>query len=583
MAAKQRNRSKAETLGDEYIAEAVAWARQARRRPARNCKFISHVAGEFIDRLSRPPEGFELSATAVARVCHLIENMPHVKGRQFTGTIELMAWQLFHFANVFGWTNKETGMRKHSISFCQMAKKNGKSTMAAPVGLYMLSPLEGERGAEVYCAASKRDQAGIVLNLARDMLHARPSNLKWLNMSVWARHIECGGLGAPGKMTALSSDTPQTDDGINPSCVILDEIHAMTDNELRNTLMKGTVARDNGLIYEISTAGELRDNSPCLEENRKAKQWVSGKVDLPEFYAMIFEQDDTTSELKKPATWCKSNPSLGVTVQLDKLEVILKDAVDSPSARNQFVQKHFNMFTGSTESWINMPAWEASMKPASDKPDGLELFMGIDLSAAIDLTAVGYCWIQRIPPKKEGEHEDFEYWIGADCFTTKLSAKRNDLIEQYVAQGYIEQIGDMHIDQDYIRDHIYNISKTEAVVEIGFDPWNADQLAMKMSNDFDMVEVRQGARSYSEPMKAFEGLLHGGKIHIIGNPAITWQAANLEIKVDTNANISPIKTVKKNKVDALVAILIAFVRVWRYTQIRPIMADDIVGKPPEKA
>lgn len=580
----QKRRTGAEQVGDEYIDAAMAWARQARRRSTRNCKFISHIASEFMARLSNPPDGFELSADAVARVCSLIEQMPHVKGSQFDGTIKLMPWQLFHFVNVFGWVDVNTGTRKHSVSFCQMSKKNGKSTMAAPVGLYMLSQLEGERGAEVYCAASKRDQARIVLDLARSMLDARPQVRDWLNMSAWAGHIECAfERGIINKMKALSSDTPQTDDGINPSCVILDEIHAMTDSELRNTLMKGTVSRDNGLIYEISTAGELRDNSPCLEENRKAKKWVAGKVELPNFYGMIFEQDDATTEILKPNTWCKSNPSMGVTVHQHKLEAILKDAMDSPTARNQFIQKHFNMFTGSTESWINIPIWETAQRAASEKPKGLELFVGIDLSSVIDLTAVGYCWVDRIPPKEPGGQEDFEYWISADCFTTQIAIDRNALVEQYVAQGFITNIGQSQIDQDWIREHIYSVSKNEAIIEIGYDPWSADQLAGRMANDFDMVEVRQGARTYSEPMKAFEGELRAGKIHIIGNPALTWQAGNLMAKIDNNANISPTKTTSKNKVDAIVAILIAFVRVWRYTRTEAVMADDIVPRVKEPA
>ncbi len=557
--------------GDYYIEMATAYARQARRRTTTHCAFIRHICSEFIERLSRPPEGYELWDNAVLRVCNTIESLPHVKGRQFRGHIELMPWQAFNLVQVFGWVKTGTDIRKHNIAFAQVAKKNGKSTLTAPIGIYMMSPREGERGAEVYCAASKRDQARIVLDIARAMLENSPEFLYTENMSVWKNHIECLSEGVISVMKSLSSDAPQTDDGINPSCVLCDEVHSMRDSELRGTLIKGVVARDNGLMYQISTAGKTRDDSPCLEENRKARKWVRGEIDLPHYYAMIFEQDDVTAEIKKPKTWAKSNPSVGVTMTADKLEMILADAEGSPLLRNQFIQKHLNAFTSDSDTWLDMDAWARAQREPADKPDGLKLYMGVDMSSVVDLTAVGLCWVDDSDP------DAAEYWIAADCFCTALSASRHGLIKRYVELGHITEAGKEIIDQSWVHDHILDRAENEILMEIGYDKWSAATLANNLSQRFDLVEVRQGAQTFSEPMKNFEALLLSGRIHVIGDPSLTWQAGNLLVQRDRNDNWAPIKKTQGNKVDGPVAILIAFVRAWRHTSEPELTADDVIS------
>lgn len=547
-------------LGEEYIAIAEKYARRAVKLKQTHCGFIRHLAAEFIDRLSRPPAGYELWDDGVLKVCNTVECLPHVKGRQFAGTIELFPWQIFQLVQIFGWVETGTDIRKHNIAFTQVAKKNGKSTMTAPIGIYMLSRREGERGAEVYCAAAKRDQAKIVLDIARQQLLSEPAFATMENMSVWAHHIECQYDGVISTMKALSSDTPQTDDGINPSCVILDEVHAMTDAELRGTLMKGIIGRDNGLVYQISTAGELRDESPCLEENERAKKWIRGEEELAHYYAMIFEQDNNDKEILIPVSWEKSNPSLGTTPTLKRLEMILADAGRSPMLRNQFIQKHLNSFTGKTETWLDMNAWAKAQINRTDKPAGLKLFMGLDLSSVIDLTAVGFCW------KDETDPEQPEYYIAADCFCTDLSIARNPLVRRYKEMGFIKSIGKQVIDQAWVHDHILEAAEGEALLEIGYDKWSAAVIANQLAERFELVEVRQGAYTFSEPMKNFEALMLAGRIHVIGDACLTWQASNLVAQRDRNDNWAPVKKAEKNKVDGMIAILIAFVRAWRHTE-----------------
>ena len=558
---------------DEYLDIATGWARQVIARPKKNCKFIRHVAGKFIAELSRPPKGHYMSDIHILRFCRFAEALPHVKGAQFHGNLQLAPWQVFHFINIFGWVDDVFANRKHSVAFTMIAKKNGKSTMAAPVGAYLISPLENERGAEVYCAASKRAQARIVLDVTRQMINSSARLKSELNMSVWAHHVECEIGGVVNKMSALASDSPDSDDGINPSGVILDELHAMRDGKLRTTLIKGTAARQNSLVYQISTAGKHSDQSPCVQEYDYAQKWAKGEIDAPWFFGMIFEQDDWTAEIKKPKTWCKSNPNMGITFARRKIKEQLSDSEKSPLLRNIFVQKHLNAFTSQTQSWLAPGAWENAQAKIEDMPVGLPLHLGLDLSNILDLTGIGMVWV-------DDSGDDAAFWCAAECFATQRGIDVHETLKEFHLQGLLEIIGERSIKQSAIKHRILDIVQEEDVVDLGYDPWNAENLAYSLAKAMEpatVAEVRQGARTYSAPLKAFQAGLDDGLVKIIGDDCLSWQAGNLDIKIDDNGNFSPIKDTKKNKIDGVIAILIAFVMAWRSLQGEDdhVTADDI--------
>ena len=559
--------------GDEIIESAISYAKSARRDKARCGKFIRELADQFIQNVSAGRgdfKGYQLEPIAVERVVYVIESLPHIKGAFAGQTIHLLPWQDFHFVNIFGWS-RAGGIRKHKIAFTQIAKKNGKSTMAAPVGIYMLSPLEGEAGAEVYCAASKRDQARIVLDVAQTMVNASPEFRERCNMTVFAHHIEAGVLGGISRMRALSADVPKSDDGINSSCVLADELHSMTDDgELRDTLLKGMVARSNSLLYQISTAGKLETpDNPCLAENNKAWAWLKGERSLPHFYGMIYEQDDAALEIEKPKTWIKSNPSIGHSLTTESVQMVLTDASNSPTKRNDFIQKHLNQFTGVTEAWLSMPDWDKAQAKRSDMPPGLACYGGFDLSSVRDLTAVGWVWID------DTREDEKHWWIAAESFATALAAEKNEFIAKFVSTRDIKIIGEKNIDYSWVHDHIVSEAEGRDMVQIGYDRYNATMLAEALEAKFEMVEVIQGARTYSEPMKNFEVMLLSGRIHILGNPGLTWQAGNLQVHQDRNDNWTPIKKSSANKIDAVVAILIAFVLAWSASKEKPLTFADV--------
>ena len=560
--------------GDEIIESALAYAKAARRKTTHHGKFIREVSGQFINHVSRNTgeyKGFEINSNAVESVGLVVESLNHIKGPMAGQRLTLLPWQDFHLVNIFGWTQPD-GTRKHRIVFLQIGKKNGKTTMAAPFGIYMMSPLEMERGAEVYCIASKRDQARIVLDVARDMVAASPEVQQHFNMTVFAHHIEAEYLGSTSRMKSLSADVPKSDDGINVSCALADELHSMTDGgDLRDTILKGMVARHNAMMYQISTAGKLdAPDNPCLTENTKAWEWLSGKRSLPHFFAMVYEQDDVTVEITKPKRWYKSNPSLGSSLQLPELKMILADAGDSPTKRNDFIQKHMNQFTGVTETWLSMPEWESSQANIEDMPPDLDCYCGFDLSSVRDLTATGWVWIDDTDP------QEIHWWITAESFTTKLAVGENKFIRKFVENGDITVIGDKNIDYNWIKDHILAEAEGRNMVQVGFDRYNASMLADALEDKFEVVEVIQGARTFSEPMKNFEVMLLSGRIHIIGNPGLTWQAGNLQVHMDRNDNWAPIKKSSPNKIDGLVAILIAYVLAWRHTEEnKPLTFADV--------
>ena len=391
--------------GDQIIESATSYAKAARRDNKKCGKYIRLLADQFITNVNASKgdfKGYSLNPLEVQRVVYTVEKLPHIKGSLAGQLIDLLPWQDFHFVNIFGWVNDEE-IRKHKIAFTQIAKKNGKSTMAAPVGIHMLGPNEGEIGAEVYCVASKRDQAKIVMEVAQTMLRGADKYRKRNKIQVFAHHIEASVGGGISRMRALSADVPKSDDGINPSCVLADELHSMTDDgELRDTLLKGMVARQNSLLYQISTAGKLdTPDNPCLAENTKAWAWLKGEVSLPHFYGMLYEQDDPGLEIEKPKTWVKSNPSIGQSITTESLHMVKDDARNSPTKLNDFMQKHLNHFTGVTESWLSMPDWSQSQAKWVDMPEGLDCYGGFDLSSVKDLTAVGWVWIDDTNPKEK--------------------------------------------------------------------------------------------------------------------------------------------------------------------------------------
>ena len=570
---------------DYYLQGAVDYAKSVAARPQLHCRFMQQTASNFVTQVNQGIPGFYLCDKSAYKICYFMEQLPHIKGSQFTGCIELEPWQVFHFVNVFGWLKPgPVGLdgvlgestRKHTTAFAMMSKKQGKSTQAAGVGLYMISPLENEKGAEVYCAASKRDQAKIVLNVARQMLAKSPILCRELRFAGFAHHIECEIDGVINKMSTVASDAPTTDDGINPSCNILDELHAMTDLELRETLFEGLAARVNPLSYEITTAGESRDESPAMMQYAFAQDVIRGDKEASWYFPMIFEQDDVKTEISMPETWVKSNPNLGVSVTLDRLKLFHENSVKSPISRTMFIQKHLNAFTGASSVWLEPLMWDASYVPRSAVPEDLPLYIGFDLSQLIDLTAIGLVWV------REGvTASDAEYWVAGESFTTEVGASRNRKIKQYVDAGLIEVAGSDSIDQQAVESRILELNKTEYVVEVGFDPWNAAHLSERLaeSGGMELVEVRQGARTFSEPMKNFEAALLGGRVHVVGDPCLTWQAGNLEVHADPNENWRPVKTGNRNKVDTMVAILIGFVRAWRHVEgVITIVADDVVSK-----
>ena len=324
------------------------------------------------------------------------------------------------------------------------------------------------------------------------------------------------------------------------------------------------------MLYQISTAGKLDSpDNPCLTENTKAWKWLRGENSLPHFFGMLYEQDDAGLEISKPKTWIKSNPSIGHSLTTESVSMVLTDANNSPMKLNDFMQKHLNHFTGVTESWLSMPDWERSQAKWEDLPDGLDCYGGFDLSSVRDLTAVGWVWVDNTNPDEK------HWWITAESFATELSAGENEFIAHHVASKDITIIGDKNIDYSWIRDHIINLGEGREVVKIGYDNYNAKMLAESLESKFDLEEVIQGAKTFSEPMKNFETMLLSGRVHILGNKGLTWQAGNLQVHCDINDNWRPIKHSGANKIDAVVAILIAFVHAWNASKETSLEYEDV--------
>lgn len=494
----------------------------------------------------------------------------HSKGEWAGRVIELEAWQQFNIWCIFGWKRAD-GTRRFRNAYIQIAKKNGKSTMAAGIGLEMLI-LDGEPGAEVYCAATKKDQAKIVFTEAERMRNASPSIKKRVksfrnNLSIPETN---------SKFEPLGADT-DTLDGPNIHCLIFDELHAYKTRAILDVLEGGTIARRQPLIFKITTAGSNRQ-SACWQEREYAERVLEGLVTDDSTFAFIAELDPG-DDWEDEKNWPKANPNLGVSVKLDYLQSKAAKAKSQPTYRNAFLRFHLNVWTQQSTAAISIEKWNecvgfplAGIDPKILREQTLErlrgrrCFAAVDLSSKVDLTAL----VLAFEPES-----DSHPWILMPWFWMPkeniFERAREDRVpyDVWEREGFIIATPGNFIDQDFIVAEtvklrgMFQFSENAETgnPEIAFDPWNSSQAAVDLQSEgFSVVEFRQGYKSLSEPTKSFLGMIPARKIAHLANPVLSWNASNLMVTGDPAGNIKPTKEEAAKKIDGIVASIMALGR-----------------------
>jgi len=502
------------------------------------CKWVRLAVERHLLDLKRDDLAFNKEEGL--RAIDFFTYLKHTKGRNFAGNkFELSGWQAFIIYCLFGWKKKD-GSRRFRLSYTEVAKKNGKSTLAAGVGLYMMVA-DGEPGAEIYSCATTRDQAKIVFTEAKNMVGVSPDLSELITVYTHNLHSTA----SLSKFEPISNDY-NSFEGKNPYCVIVDEYHAHTDDLLFQNLKAATVARNQSLIWIITTAG-FEKESPCFHFRKMCTDVLEGKVKDDGLFAIIFTLDDT-DDWNDPKVWIKSNPNLGISVIEDAIRGEYQQAVNSSSAEVGFKTKNLNIWTDSSQVWIPDVKWQLCNEEKIPMLDGKECWGALDLSSTTDLTCFGLLF------KLD------KFYFKPFFFLPHLTMQervRRDHVNYFVwiKDGWIFDTDGDVVDYDYIRSFIGETAKKYKIKSIQYDRWNSSQLVNDLVSDgAKMVPFGQGYQSMSSPTKELEKIVLNTQIEFGGNPVMRWMNGNVELRRDPAGNIKIDKSRSIEKVDGMVTL-----------------------------
>ena len=478
------------------------------------------------------------------------EHLRHSKGEHAGTPFVLEEWQRKIVGDLFGWRSAVTGCRRYSTGWIEVPRKNGKSTLAAGLGLKLLTA-DGESGAEVYSAAADRDQASIVFREASEMVRQAPALSEMVEIQTKALIV----ADTTSAYRVLSADA-HTKHGLNPSGIIFDEVHAQPNRDLWDVLTTGTGARRQPMTLGLTTAGHDR-NSLAYQMHEYSLKVRDGVIDDPNFYVAIFAADPG-DDWKDPATWRKANPNLGVSISEDYLARECRRAQELPGYENTFKRLHLNLWTEQETRWIALDSWDACDLEVAPPAElrGRTCVVGLDLSQTTDITA---CVLTFNRP-------DGTIDVVPRFYIPKENAEkraRRDRVPYpaWIAQGWIKATEGNVVDYDVLKEDVLALSKLYDVREVAYDPWNATQIALQLEAEgVSVIPVRQGFASMTAPAKHLEGLVLSKKIRHGGNPVLRWMISNAAIEIDAAGNIKPSKKKSTERIDGVVALINALSR-----------------------
>lgn len=497
--------------------------------------------------------------------------LKHYKGEWAGQTVRLEPWQQFRVGSVFGW-KREDGTRRFRTAYNEVARKNGKTTEAAGIGLYMLDA-DGEPGAEIYAAATKKDQARIVWNDAARMV--RKSKPLSQRIQVYPGKGNMNVEETASKFEPLGADE-DTLDGLNVHCAIIDELHAHKTRAVWDVLETATGARRQPLIWAITTAG-FDQTGICYELRTYSVDVLEGRVQDDTWFAYIATLDEG-DDWQDESVWIKANPNLGVSVKLDDLRRLAQKAKATPAAVNNFLTKRMNVWTQQSTRWINLDLWDENGTDiiSEEKLAGRRCFGGLDLSSVSDLTA----WVMVFPRHEDPETVDVlaRFW----CPEKRLTDDSNRYRDQYKAwakQGYLKVTPGDAIDYAFIKKQILDDAAKFQLVDLNVDRlFQAHQLAMELMDEgLTIVGMGQGFLSMAAPMKELERRLLARKIRHGGNPVLRWMAGNVAVKQDPAGNLKPDKAQSQSKIDGIVALVMALDRAMRHVKPKKSIYEEQVS------
>lgn len=537
----------------DYVAEAIAYAKTAASLKNKRSygKRIRQAAERFLRDLKHAQRKrgrkFLFDPWHANDACGFVEEMPHVEGEWDTPTIRLDPFQIFFIVQLFGF-RKLDGPRRFSHALLAIGRKNGKSALAAAILLYCFT-CEGHVGPQVIAAATTADQARIVWKVARAMVDKLSDLREEFTLETFAHSIAC--YGNNGSFRPISAKA-STQDGLNPSTVCLDEIHAHKSHDLINVLKSAAGARRNQLWLYVTTEG-YETPGPWPELRHFAEQVVEGVVEADHMLALIYALDDEDDEYDESA-WPKANPLLLTNPLL--LDAIRKEAIEArqmPGAAAEFRIKRCNRRSSAATGWVDLSKWRACGKDFDlSELEGHPCWAALDLASTQDTTAWRLAWLVGNVIYTWGR-----FWVPEDCV-----AQRNERGTVRYA-GWVES-GLMTVTPGNVTDYaaverevLEDVARFHPRV-VAYDDWNASDLVGRLADqDVPLVNFVQGPRSYHPAMQALERAYISGRLVHENSPVLTWHAANLIARYDANMNSAPDRRKSPEKIDGMAALLMA--------------------------
>lgn len=510
------------------------------------CRWVVAACQRQRDDLANPPDGFRFDEEKASRPVRFIEiGCKHIKGELAGKPIELEDFQCFILCCVFGWVDDD-GYRRFQKVYTEVPRKNAKSTLMSGIALYMLGA-DGEGGAEVYSAATTRDQARIVFGDAQNMVHRSPFLRQKIGLTASAHAVVK--MDNASTFKALSRDQGGNLDGLNIHFAVVDELHGHKDRALLDVIVTGTGARRQPIVWEITTAGFNRAGI-CYEERTYLTRILSREVDDDRVWGCIWtidEGDDPWSE----DTWRKANPNWGVSVSPESIRREARKAMRMASAQPNFLTKHLNIWVGASSQWMDMSAWERQKDVSLTIDDfaGDKCWVGLDLASTKDIASVAHLF------ERGG---NFYLFVKHFIPSAAVESERNSQYYGWSTDGWLTTTPGNVIDQSAVEEHLRVVSEQFEIADVAYDPWGATYLIQRlMERGVSCCEVRQGYRSLSEPMKRLEALVLDHKLFHNGDPVLAWMMSNVVPMTDPADNVKPAKEYPENKIDGVVASIMA--------------------------
>ena len=544
----------------DHAAIATQYARDIVSGKIQACLYVKEACQRHLDDLENTSVlwPYTFDTKKANRVCKIIELLPLVKGSKFVGlNLILQPWQAFIVCNIFGWVKKTTGKRRFRKAYCELPKGNGKSALMSAIALIMLA-CDGEPGAEIYSAAITKEQAKIVFDTARQMALKCPRFCEKYGVEVAAHDIHLA-EDTLSVFRALASEADSLE-GKNPHLVVIDELHAHPTRKLYENLESAMGKRDNNLLFSITTAGSDRQGI-CYETRSHVIESLNKTFVDDTLFGIIYTLDDT-DDWTKEENWVKANPNWDVSVEPETIIADGRRAIYTAHKAPSFQTKHLNIWVNADNALITARDWKACETPHMDIEDfhADPCFVGNDLAAKLDLAARIQLFTRTEKDDKLHYYVFGRYWVPAET----IAKGNNDKYEGWAREDYIVRSSGATNDFDEIEQELRDLASQFDIRAMAFDPWNAKQMMDHlMADGAKVVEVRPTVENFSPALKELLAIIADKRIHHNGDPVLAWAMSNLVGHTDAKDNIFPRKERPENKIDPVIALLMALCMVGK--------------------